>query len=156
MAISRFPRKRLQGRNCDGVAENKICFSDKEAAYIQATLQHREGVPIQIEKELSGFWFHRTNWESELRIIFLSTFRLTVSRVCFIHRRCGTMTEIGAYLEAFCHTHQIPELVIQCVETPEMVNWCNKNGFSPIPSASMIFDGIIMGDYRKIIEGENT
>ena len=65
MAISRFPRKRLQGRNCDGVAENKICFSDKEAAYIQATLQHREGVPIQIEKELSGFWFHRTNWESD-------------------------------------------------------------------------------------------
>jgi hypothetical protein len=37
-----------------------------------------------------------------------------------------------------------------------MVNWCIKNGFSPIPSASMVFDGIIMGDYRKIIEGDKT
>lgn len=135
---------------------SQICFSNKEITDIQETLQRREGVPIQIEKELSGFWFHSDNWESELRIIFLSTFRLTVSRVCFIHRRCGTMTEIGAYLEAFCHTHQIPELVIQCVETPEMVNWCNKNGFSPIPSASMAFDGIIMGDYRKFIEGDKA
>lgn len=135
---------------------NRICFSGKEIANIQSMLQCREGVPIQIEKELSGFWFHSDNWESELRIIFLSTFRLTVSRVCFIRRRRGTMTEIGASLEAFCRTHQILELVIQCVETPEMVNWCIKNGFSPIPSASMIFDGVILGDYRKVIKGENT
>lgn len=134
---------------------NQICFSNKEVADIQATLQRREGVPMQVEKELSGFWFHNGNWESELRVIFLSTFRLTVSRVCFIHRRSGTMTEVADYLEDFCRTHHIPELVIQCVETPEMVNWCKKNGFSPIPSASMIFDGVILGDYRKIIEGEN-
>lgn len=135
---------------------NKICFSDKEIAEVQELLHRREGVPVQVEKELSGFWFHSDNWKSELRIIFLSTFRLTVSRVCFINRRRGTMTEIGAYLEVFCRTRQIPELVIQCVETSEMVQWCNKNGFSPIPSASMVFDGIIMGDYRKFIEGDRT
>ena len=80
---------------------NQICFSNKEIADIQATLQRREGVPMQVEKELSGFWFHSDNWESELRVTFLSTFRLTVSRVCFIYRRRGTMTEIGAPLEAF-------------------------------------------------------
>ncbi len=135
---------------------NQICFSGKEIANILSMLQCREGVPMQVEKELSGFWFHSDDWESELRIIFLSTFRLTVSRVCFINRRRGTMTEIGAYLEAFCRTHQISELVIQCVETPAMVNWCIKNGFSPIPSASMVFDGIIMGDYRKFVEGDKT
>lgn len=135
---------------------NKICFSDKEIAEVQELLHRSEGVPVRAEQELSGVWFHSDNWESELRITFLSTFRLTVSRVCFIHRRRGTMTEIGTYLEAFCRTHQIPELVIQCVETPEMAQWCNKNGFSPIPSASMVFDGIIMGDYRKIIEGDKT
>lgn len=135
---------------------NQICFSNKEVADIQATLQRREGVPIQIEKELSGLWFHSDDWESELRVIFLSTFRLTVSRVCFIHRRSGTMTVLAAYLEEFCRMRQIQELVIQCVETPEMVNWCNKNGFSPIPSASMVFDGIILGDYRKYIKGDSV
>lgn len=135
---------------------NQLCFNDKEVANIQVMIRNREGVPIRAEKELSGFWFHSDNWESELRITFLSTFRLTVSRVCFIRRRSGTMTEVGAYLEEFCQTHQIPELVIQCVETPEMVNWCNKNGFSPIPSASMVFDGIILGDYRKYIKGDTV
>ena len=34
---------------------NQICFSNKEITDIQETLQRREGVPIQIEKELSGF-----------------------------------------------------------------------------------------------------
>lgn len=47
---------------------NQICFSNKEIADIQATLQRREGVPMQVEKELSGFWFHSDNWESELRV----------------------------------------------------------------------------------------
>lgn len=59
------------------------------------------------------------------------------------------MTEVIAYLEDFCRTYQIPELVIQSVETPEMVQWCNKNDFSPTPSASLMVDGIVVGDYRK-------
>ena len=32
---------------------NQICFSNKEITDIQETLQRREGVPIQIEKELT-------------------------------------------------------------------------------------------------------
>lgn len=66
------------------------------------------------------------------------------------------MTAIAAYLEEFCRMRRIQELVIQCVETSEMAAWCCKNGFSPVPSASMEFDGIIIGDYRKLIKGVNV
>lgn len=42
-------------------------------------------------------------------------------------------------------------LVIQCVETQEMVNWCIKNGFASSPSNSMEVGGLILGDYFKKI-----
>lgn len=79
---------------------------------------------------------------------------------------CGSVSEIAAYLRSlgFRIAEQIDEepwpgerhqwvvttsLVIQCVETEAMVNWCNKNGFKPIPSASCVIGGLLIGDYEK-------
>lgn len=111
-----------------------------------------EGVKVSCRREMSGIWFVSDESDMELRLLLLMHFRLTVSRVCFIHRRQGTMTKVMAFLEAFCKKHCIPEIVIQSVETKEMSNWCQKNNFQPNPSASMQINDFITGDYRKCIK----
>lgn len=123
-------------------------FSDEDIAELKSILEKREHIPMLCNREMHGIWLHDENWESELRLSLLLNFRLTVSRVCFLHRRQGTMMAVLYYLNDFCHKHKIPELLIQCVETPEMVNWCNKNGFSPDPNASFELDGYRFGDYK--------
>lgn len=76
---------------------------------------------------------------------------MTVSRVAFVNRRQGTMTTIYEELIRMCKARGIQMLVIQCVETQEMVNWCIKNGFASSPSNSMEVGGLILGDYFKKI-----
>ena len=57
--------------------------------------------------------------------------------------------QILSFLEDFCRREGVSEIVVQMVETSEMANWCLKNGFQPIPSATMAINGFLIGDYRK-------
>lgn len=130
---------------------NPISFSDTDISELRKLLESRDHVQYLCNREMSGIWLHTEDYQAELRLLILSTFRVTVSRVCFNRQRAGTMTAVLAWLTEFCQKHQIPTLVIQCVETEAMIGWCNKNGFTPVPSASCIVDGLLMGDYEKEI-----
>lgn len=122
----------------------------KEEEDIRKFLQKQEGREIICQHEMSGFWYHDEIWESEFRILFLMNFRLTVSRVNFIKKRQGTMTKVMEFLRKLCKEKGIADIVIQCVETPEMAQWCRKNHFNPIPNSSFqAKNGVILGDYIK-------
>lgn len=128
---------------------NSVSFSDTDISDLRTLLEKGDRVQYFCHREMSGIWLHTEDYQAELRLLILSTFRVTVSRVCFNRKRAGTMTAVLAWLTEFCKNHQIPTLVIQCVETEAMVNWCNKNGFKPIPSASCVIGGLLIGDYEK-------
>ena len=130
---------------------NHFAFSDSEILELKQLLENKEKVPYICNREMSGIWLHTPDFEAELRLLLLGQFRISVSRVCFLQRRKGTMTAVLAWLERFCQNHQVQSIVIQCVQTEAMVNWCQKNGFFPIAHSSMILKGIIVGDYEKRI-----
>lgn len=133
-------------------------FSDPEILELQKLLEEREGVPYTCEREISGIWLHTSDFEAELRLLLLGQFRVTVSRVCFCRQRKGTMTAVLAWLEHFCRIHQVQSIVIQCVQTEAMANWCQKNDFQPIPHASINIHEIVLGDYKKScsLNGKNA
>ena len=131
-----------------------IMFSEEEQEELRLLLEAQECVPIQCQQELSGVWYHSEFWDSELRILFLMNFRVTVSRVCFIRQRIGTMTRVLELLKHFCRCHAVQEILIQSVETKEMAAWCSKNGFTPDPRATFEFGGVILGDYIMKINPE--
>jgi len=54
---------------------------------------------------------------------------LVVSRVQFINRRKGKMTELYRILKLIQSKYETGKIVIESVETEEMRNWCQKNGF---------------------------
>lgn len=126
-----------------------VSFSDSDIAALKRLLEESEGISISCNQEISGIWLTSDTRETELRLLLLMGFRLTVSRVCFVHRRQGTMTKVLSFLEDFCRREGVSEIVVQMVETSEMANWCLKNGFQPIPSATMAINGLLIGDYRK-------
>lgn len=135
----------------DDFSGRKAVFAAHEVKMLRAILEEREGVKIMCGKELSGIWLHSKDFETELRLLLLGNKRMTVSRVCFQKRNKGNMTAVKDLLVQMCRSRHIPALVIQCVESQEMVNWCVKNGFVPNPSASLKIGDTIYGDYIKEI-----
>lgn len=131
---------------------NKLCFSDSDILSLQKILESKEQVPIICHQEISGIWLQAQNQETELRLLLMGQIQLTVSRVCLVNKRQGTMTTILEQLVQFCQLHRVRRLVVQCVQTAEMAAWCHKNGFMPAPYASFETNGIILGDYQKNIE----
>ena len=127
----------------------ELRFTDEDISHLTQILESCEGVKVYCDREMSGVWFHSDDWSMELRILLLMNFRLTVSRVCFIRRRQGTMTKVMNFLENYCKKHDIQELRIQSVLTKEMVGWCQKNDFSPDENAALQTGDFVIGDYRK-------
>lgn len=125
-----------------------IVFSDNEIHGLISLLEKREQTTILFHREMSGVWFYDENREMELRILLLADIRLTISRVCFIHRHQGTMTEVFHWLVEFCKVHHIKEICVQSVESKEMANWCIKNNFVPDPNSTFPMDNFICGDYK--------
>lgn len=96
----------------------------------------------------SSVWFRAENQETELRLLTLGDYSMTISRVAFVNQRCGTMTAILDLLLNYCKTKGIKKFTVQSVCTPEMANFCLKHGITPDPHAIMEMDnGFIFGDY---------
>lgn len=128
-----------------------LMLSEQECDEFRRLLEKQEQTPIEVHRGIRELWFHNEGWSSELRLLFLGKVHVLVSRVAFINRRQGTMTKALGFLEKFCKEHEVSRIVIQSVETPEMAAFCEKNHFVPSPTASMLFDGVILGDYIKEI-----
>ncbi len=58
---------------------------------------------------------------------------LVVARVEFIHKHQGYMTELYRILKDIKRSYRLKKIVIECVQTEEMKNWCLKNGFKENP-----------------------
>lgn len=128
-----------------------LMMSEQECEDLRQLLEKQEQTPIEVHREIRELWFHNDDWSSELRLLFLGKVHVLVSRAAFINRRQGTMTKVLGFLEEFCKEHGVSRIVIQSVETSEMAAFCEKNHFTPSPTASMLFDGVILGDYIKEI-----
>lgn len=124
-------------------------MSSKEKEDLRQLLEEQEGVPISVYEGIRELWYQNKDRQSELRLLFLFNYQVTVSRVCFIRRRQGTMTKILTILEDLCKKNKVEQLLIQSVETSEMANWCIKMGFTPDPNATIFIGGVLKGDYRK-------
>lgn len=105
---------------------------------------------MEVNKTLGTYWFRNINtygvYENEFRISTIGNYRLIVSRVAFLNKRKGTMTELLNVLLAFCQENGIGEIVIQSVETYEMMQFCIKNNFAAAYSNIMVGE-VLMGDY---------
>lgn len=70
--------------------EVRLKFSEQEIEELVQLLEQREGVEIECIPQLGGgIWLHDPTWEMELRLLLLLNYKVTVSRVCFIHKRQG-------------------------------------------------------------------
>lgn len=56
------------------------------------------------------------------------------------------MTAVLSYIMEYCIRNNIPVIVVQSVQTYEMMQFCLKNKFIASPYNSM-FEGVLMGDY---------
>lgn len=128
-----------------------VSFSEDDIESLKTLLEQRDGIRYYCDREMSGIWIHSADYQKELRLLILGRMRVTVSRVCFNRKRVGTMTAVLSWLKDFCNRHPIPTVLIQCVETKAMESWCCKNGFVPCPAASALINGIVIGDYQKVI-----
>lgn len=126
-----------------------IMFSPKDIAYVQRTIETREGETWTVHQGMRELWFRNSDFTAQFRLLFLFDIRMTVSRVAFKNRRVGTMTEIMKFCEQFAREKGVKKLVVQSVETPEMAQWCLKNGYKPNPAATMEINGLVVGDYEK-------
>lgn len=124
-----------------------VKFSNSDTMELVAIIKEKDHVCVDAFMEPSGIWLRSPNEETELRLLTLGDFQVTVSRVCFSHKRAGCMTAIFGWLKNFCKRNGIPRIVIQSVETKEMSNWCIKNGFQPDDYASMPIGGFVIGNY---------
>ena len=135
--------------------ELSIQLTDDEIAEIKNVIETKNHCKCTYDITFNNIWFYSPSGGVELRLGFVFTYRLIVSRVCFTHKRQGCMTEILEILKRICKEKGIPKIIIQSTETEEIVNFCNKNGFIPDPTASFAsFDGsgLILGDYYLDID----
>lgn len=127
-----------------------VLLDDHTIEEILHVMEKNESCKIDVHRGIREVWFQNRALETELRVLTLFNIQVTISRVFFVNRRCGTMTKIANILERFCRSNNIPRLLVQSVETPEMSNWCLKNGFFPVPTASFEYLGVKLGDFEKV------
>jgi hypothetical protein len=125
----------------------KIKFNENEKNELKAIIEKKNPCDLEVNESFNSIWYQDPKSETELRILFLENFRLTVSRVAFKNKRIGTMTDVYEFLKTFCMRNRIKKLVIQSVETEEMAAFCIKNNL--IPNQFCIDAGnYLMGDYE--------
>lgn len=123
----------------------KVKMDAERENKIATILSTGEQCEVNIEHEFNGVTFRGP--ETELRILFLSTIKLTISNVKLHNRRCGTMSKVLTQLIEFCTENEIEKIVVQSVSTKDMMEFCLKHGFKPDPNASLSNGEMIIGDY---------
>ena len=124
-----------------------VDFTDEEINILKNLLESKDKELYSINKNFHTVWFQCESSEVELRITFLSNVQLTISRVCVSHKRRGIMTSILQELIKMCKKRNIHRIVMQSVLTSECAAFCKKNKFTPDPSASIILNEFIGGDW---------
>lgn len=110
-------------------------------------IENNDNCHLEMHIEYNGnIWLHTKNYETELRYIpFVNN--LIVSRVQFQNKRCGCMTKCMEKIIEYAEELKVNMITIQSVMTEEMENWCRKNHFIPKEGATMLLEGVTVGDY---------
>ena len=66
-----------------------VKFSNSDTMELVAIIKEKDHVCVDAFMEPSGIWLRSPNEETELRLLTLGDFQVTVSRVCFSHKRAG-------------------------------------------------------------------
>jgi len=114
---------------------------------ITDVLEAAEQTSIVCHRGIRELWFIGDGGRTELRLLFLGTMRITISRVEFQNQRHGTMTKILDILKAFCLENGIQKIVVQSITSSSMLAFCRKHLFQPDPTASLQLGNEILGDY---------
>ncbi|MBQ3570714.1 MAG: hypothetical protein IJA20_08605 [Methanocorpusculum sp.] len=114
---------------------------------ITDVMEAAEQTPVICHEGIRELWFIGDKGRTELRLLFLGTMRITISRVEFKYQRQGTMTRILELLKDFCLENGVQKIVMQSVATEPMLAFCRKNGFLPDSTASFHLRNEILGDY---------
>ena len=122
-------------------------ISDNILQQIKHIIDKKEHCDCKYYITGSSVWFQVQGQETELRILTLGDYSMTISRVEFVNQRCGTMTAILQLLLDYCKKNGIKKFIVQCVHTPEMANFCLKHKIKPDPHATIEIDGFLSRDY---------
>lgn len=85
-----------------------------------------------------------------LRYKYNEDISIVVAQVAFIHKRKGYMTKL---YEILCHMkkiYKLNEVIIECVNTLEMKNWCDKNGLVQMPNNK--YNYISKEGYKRLMK----
>lgn len=117
-----------------------------------AILQEAEHTPITVLHERNGVWLRGDNGVTELRILLVGDYHLTISRVQVKYKRKGTMRRIYEVCREFCQANDISQICIQSVISKEMYCWCTSMGFTVNECTYFDAGSFICGDYYKDIK----
>lgn len=122
-------------------------FTEAQITKIKEIIEHNEHVICTVDNTLETIWIHDDTFDTEFRFTFQGHHKLIISRVFFRNMRCGTLTTLLTELQKICIENNVHNIIIQSAETPEIVNFCNKNHFKPDPFSTMLADELVIGDY---------
>lgn len=129
----------------------ELNIQENVLARIKEIIDRKENCNCEYNVRGNSVWFQCFDRDTELRLLTLGDYSMTISRVAFENKRCGTMTEILDVLLDVCRQQRIKKFVVQSVCTPEMASFCVKHNLKPDPTASMQMDGYVCGDYVLVL-----
>lgn len=125
-------------------------LKDELIEQLKRIIEEKNNCKLEVNKSFYTVWLidleETGTFNNEFRIAPIANQRLIISRVRFTNRRCGTMTDILEALKSYGKKEGFTEILIQSVETFEMMQFCLKNEFKPFPS-NILVDDVLMGDY---------
>ena len=75
--------------------------------------------------------------------------QLIVANIQFIHKRQGKMTALYGILKRIRRKYKLEPIMIECVGTPEIINWCEKNNFVFIEKENSYIEKMTYPKYRS-------
>lgn len=119
------------------VISDDFCFHEElfpdELIPIVKLFEKDNGGKLRLIKIDKGRLFLHGNNESEL-MLRLDGENYVVARVEFEHQRCGFMKQLEKLISLLCEKNEDKQgIVIECVVTPEMEEYCNTHGYSIMP-----------------------
>lgn len=118
-------------------------------------IKNRNGCNLQCVESLGSTWIKDDELTTEFRYTALAN-RLIVSRIAFKNRHHGCMTACFKILKRFAANLNYDTIIIQSVETCEMMQWCLKMGFTASSCNFMTSDyqgrSVLLGDYHYVIK----
>ena len=127
-------------------APGMLELTEEQTQQLVNIIEEKQSCTCSVNNSMHTVWI-TSDGENELRVAFLGHFALVISRVGFVHKRCGTMTALLSALKGICEGYGVHRIIMQSVLTGEMEAFCRKAGFTPDLNSTMEVDGVLTGDY---------